>query len=763
MSPADLGAALTAAPPGSTVIIDCLALWLTRLIDAVAGWDEAAGLGTGSAAATTVTDGCEALLAGLATTAAGHVIMVTNEVGSGVVPATASGRFFRDQLGRVNARVAGLCSEVYLVVAAVPCHSRPLPGVPWLTESTSTPCEQRSPRQTSRAGRRQSPPGRPHQARRLPRRLEDPVDLVGGSPGHLSPSVPHSPRLVIFAGDHGIVGAAGTSAYPPEVTAQMVLNFLAGGAAANVLARAVGVQVRVLDIAVDTDWAGSSVPAGLTRHKVRRSSGPIDRADALSRADAERAFNSGRTIADEEVDSGADLLIAGDMGIGNTTAASALVAALTGRGPVEVVGRGTGIDDDTWMRKCAAVRDALYRSRGVGADPIDLLASLGGADLAAMAGFLTQAAVRGVPVILDGAVVGAAALVAATAAPQPRTGGLPGTSRWSLPTASPWSACNWSRSSTTGCGWAKGREPSWPSASSTRPRRRWRRWPRSRTPACQGQPMTAEHLTSAAQPASTRLDGALLGAGTFTAIRVPPPRRVDAAAGEVAMLTAPIWGLIVGLCAGAAGCAVTLVAGWTGNASPLTALLAGVAAVAGGAWITRGLHLDGLADVADALASARRGPQGWRSCAIRASGRSAPSPSAWRFWRRRWPSGRFSPAGGPGGRRGGGRHGSGAAGAARAPRDTSRRQRPGPHRGWFHSPSVGHALGRPCDHGRGRLVGERGRHRIVGSGGAAAAWLCALGVRRAALRRFDALTGDALGAAIEFGCTAALLVLAVAG
>ena len=248
-------------------------------------------------------------------------------------------------------------------------------------------------------------------------RLEDLSIWLAAVQGTCPPSVPHSPRLVIFAGDHGIVRAAGTSAYPPEVTAQMVLNFLAGGAAANVLARAVGVQVRVLDIAVDTDWAGSSVPAGLTRHKVRRSSGPIDRADALSRADAERAFNSGRTIADEEVDSGADLLIAGDMGIGNTTAASALVAALTGRGPVEVVGRGTGIDDDTWKRKCAAVRDALYRSRGVGADPIDLLASLGGADLAAMAGFLTQAAVRGVPVILDGAVVGAAALVAATAAP----------------------------------------------------------------------------------------------------------------------------------------------------------------------------------------------------------------------------------------------------------------------------------------------------------------------------------------------------------
>lgn len=248
-------------------------------------------------------------------------------------------------------------------------------------------------------------------------RLEDLSVWLAAAQGCCPPAPPRSPRLVIFAGDHGIVRAAGTSAYPPEVTAQMVLNFLSGGAAANVLARTVGAQVRVVDVAVDADWAGSAVPEGLTRHKINRGSEPIDRADAMDRPTAERAFATGRAIADEEVDSGADLLIAGDMGIGNTTPAAALVAALTGRSAVDVVGRGTGIDDETWMRKCAAVRDALYRTRALDHDPMALLARLGGADLAAIAGFLTQAAVRGVPAILDGMVVGAAALVAASIAP----------------------------------------------------------------------------------------------------------------------------------------------------------------------------------------------------------------------------------------------------------------------------------------------------------------------------------------------------------
>lgn len=137
----------------------------------------------------------------------------------------------------------------------------------------------------------------------------------------------------------------------------------------------------------------------------------------MSTAEAVTAIAAGRTIADQEVDSGADLLIAGDMGIGNTTPATTLVAALTASEPVAVVGRGTGVDDEGWARKTAAIRDALFRARHVKADPVALLAVCGGADLAAMAGFLAQAAVRRTPVLLDGVVVTAAALVADRLAP----------------------------------------------------------------------------------------------------------------------------------------------------------------------------------------------------------------------------------------------------------------------------------------------------------------------------------------------------------
>ena len=209
---------------------------------------------------------------------------------------------------------------------------------------------------------------------------------------------PQRARMVVFAGDHGV--AARTSAYPAAVTAQMVLNMLAGGAGANVLAAANGATVRVLDLAVDIDWdeAGHLVPDDLTSHKIRRGSDPMDVTDALSADEAERAFVAGMRIADEEVDAGADLLIAGDMGIGNTTGAAALIGLLTRHGAAEVVGQGTRIDDDTWMTKCAVVRDAMFRvTRSVepSADPLGLLAGVGGADLAAMAGFLLQAAVRG--------------------------------------------------------------------------------------------------------------------------------------------------------------------------------------------------------------------------------------------------------------------------------------------------------------------------------------------------------------------------------
>lgn len=242
-------------------------------------------------------------------------------------------------------------------------------------------------------------------------RLEDLSVWVSSCQGHCPPRQFERARIVVFAGDHGVT-QQGVSAYPAEVTAQMLDNIESGGAAINALAEIAGAGVRAVDVAVDREAAGA--------YRVRRSSGNIALQDALSGDEVVAAVETGRRIADEEVDAGADLLIAGDMGIGNTTAATALVAAITGTEPVAAVGRGTGIDDAAWSRKTAAIRDALYRSHAVRADPLGLLAACGGADLAAMAGFCAQAAARRTPLLLDGLVVTAAALVAEQLAPGAR-------------------------------------------------------------------------------------------------------------------------------------------------------------------------------------------------------------------------------------------------------------------------------------------------------------------------------------------------------
>lgn len=247
-------------------------------------------------------------------------------------------------------------------------------------------------------------------------RLEDLAVWVASCQGACPPRQFERARVVVFAGDHG-VAAAGVSAYPPDVTAQMVANFDAGGAAINVLAEVAGATVRVVDIAVDADHPHSP---SIGAHKVCRGSGDISVEDALLPDELNAAIAAGRRIADEEVDSGADLLIAGDMGIGNTTPATTLIAALSDAEPVAVVGRGTGVDDAGWARKTAAVRDALYRCRGSVTDPAALLRICGGADLAAMAGFCLQAAVRRTPLLLDGLVVTASALVAERLTPGAR-------------------------------------------------------------------------------------------------------------------------------------------------------------------------------------------------------------------------------------------------------------------------------------------------------------------------------------------------------
>ena len=246
-------------------------------------------------------------------------------------------------------------------------------------------------------------------------RLEDLSVWVSSCQGQCPPRQFERARVVVFAGDHG-VARSGVSAYPPEVTAQMVANIDAGGAAINALADVAGATVRIVDLAVDADPLSQQIG----EHKVRRGSGDIAVADALTDAETTAAIAAGRQIADDEVDAGADLLIAGDIGIGNTTPAAVLVAAMTNAEPVAVVGFGTGIDDAGWARKTAAVRDALFRTRLVLPDPVGLLRCAGGADLAAMAGFCAQAAVRRTPLILDGMAVTAAALVAERLAPGAR-------------------------------------------------------------------------------------------------------------------------------------------------------------------------------------------------------------------------------------------------------------------------------------------------------------------------------------------------------
>lgn len=218
------------------------------------------------------------------------------------------------------------------------------------------------------------------------------------------------PRVLLFAGDHGVADL-GVSARPAGGTKDLVRAALEGASPAAVLARGAQAPLRVVDMAVDCDPA--ELPAEVTRHRVRRGSGRIDVEDALTPEEAEAAFRAGMAVADEEADAGTDVVVLGDLSVGGTTAASTLIAALCGTDASVVTGRGgAGIDDLAWMRKCAAIRDALRRARPVLGDQLALLATTGGADLTAITGFLLQSAVRRTPVILDGVVSAACALVA---------------------------------------------------------------------------------------------------------------------------------------------------------------------------------------------------------------------------------------------------------------------------------------------------------------------------------------------------------------
>ncbi|HEV2346064.1 MAG TPA: nicotinate-nucleotide--dimethylbenzimidazole phosphoribosyltransferase [Actinocrinis sp.] len=219
-------------------------------------------------------------------------------------------------------------------------------------------------------------------------------------------------RVVLFAGDHGIA-RHGVSAYAPEATAALVRRIAGGGGPVQALARVQQASVRVLDVSVDCDPDDfAELPAEVSAGRVRRGTGRIDQERACSRDEAAAAFRLGMATADAEVDAGADLLMPSLIGVGHSTPAAVLIGVLTGADAASVTGRGSGIDDNAWIRKCAAVRDAMRAARPVLIDQVELLATCAGPDFAALTGFLVQAAVRRTPVLLDGLGAAACAVLA---------------------------------------------------------------------------------------------------------------------------------------------------------------------------------------------------------------------------------------------------------------------------------------------------------------------------------------------------------------
>jgi nicotinate-nucleotide--dimethylbenzimidazole phosphoribosyltransferase len=229
------------------------------------------------------------------------------------------------------------------------------------------------------------------------------------------PPIPEPATVAVFAGDHGLV-AAGVTPWPSDVTAQMVSNFCAGGAAINAIARNSGADVVVVDVGVASELEPA---AGLIRRKVRQGSGDISREAAMTRDEAQDALDIGAEIARELVVAGNHCLVTGDMGIGNTTAAAALIAYFTEEPAELVTGRGTGIDDEMLERKVAVVNSALRRAalEVPAGDTVGALASLGGLEIAALAGYIVGGAAARVPVVVDGVIAAAALLVAATLCP----------------------------------------------------------------------------------------------------------------------------------------------------------------------------------------------------------------------------------------------------------------------------------------------------------------------------------------------------------
>jgi nicotinate-nucleotide--dimethylbenzimidazole phosphoribosyltransferase len=246
--------------------------------------------------------------------------------------------------------------------------------------------------------------------------LEELSVRLAGIAGQCPPPLVSPATLAVFVGDHG-VHAQGVTPWPQEVTTQMVANFLNGGTAVNAFARQTGVAVTVVDVGVKDDIEPQP---GLICAKVRGGTRDMTVEPALTRQEAVAAVEVGITVANQMVDSGARILLTGDMGIGNTTTAAALISVFTGRDPGMVTGYGTGIDAATHVRKIEVIRKALQLHSPDPSDPIGTLTAVGGLENAALAGFILGGAARRVPVLLDGVISLSGALAANALAPLTR-------------------------------------------------------------------------------------------------------------------------------------------------------------------------------------------------------------------------------------------------------------------------------------------------------------------------------------------------------
>lgn len=238
-------------------------------------------------------------------------------------------------------------------------------------------------------------------------RLEEFAMRYGLIRGMVKPASPTC-RIYCFAGDHGVADE-GVSAFPKAVTPQMVFNMLAGGAAINVFSRHVGADLKIVDMGVDADLTPY---IGLLHHKVAKGTANFTRGPAMTIDQATQALETGIRLANQAVDDGVTLLGTGDMGIANTTPATALFAAYLGLKPTEITGRGTGVDDARLRHKISVIERALTTNASALNDPLTTLAALGGLEIAGIAGLVLGAAARRIPVVIDGFISTAGALSA---------------------------------------------------------------------------------------------------------------------------------------------------------------------------------------------------------------------------------------------------------------------------------------------------------------------------------------------------------------